>query len=397
LIASNRDGRYIVYTTPKKLLLLDTQTNEETDLSALSADLEDDGNPFGGHRVASFDRQGKKLLYLKKVKKKSSVVVYDLATKASTEIDPGAGNLWRAEFDESGEQVSIHIVDKDTNHDKVLSWPSPKTTLGARGCRGAISSYSTYGYSGDIPSTKVVAASGGTPREVKDLLFVFGDELILQNKAGAILSQTKDGATKEIAPASCQAVLHGYVPQKKIMAWSCAATPEKLELYQNAKQQTITLPKPTKPIPDGVDPIRGDILQLRSEEGEQMLIDLATGQLGAKPPDGFYMSISRGAWALFESHERRSLYFFYQIASKQKRTIPQETKSYGDEFLNGDFLYLEPVLIDLSDLTIVGETTRSIYAVATDGRVLMGPPPAPMTAIRSSDAPSGPVRWQEPQ
>src|SRR6185503_17740447 len=122
-VAADPNGRRVAFIRSGRLIVLDLDHKEEIDLTALGADARDDPSPFGGHRAASFDREGK-LLYLKMQGDHTALVVRSFEGPVRVEttakgtqysfdeltFDPGLGLLLRADLDEEGAWIVASVV-----------------------------------------------------------------------------------------------------------------------------------------------------------------------------------------------------------------------------------------------------------------------------------------------
>lgn len=101
------------------------------------------------------------------------MIVRELATGTERNVVVPGVKLWRVEVEPLGHWAKVYAIRKDTDGDGKLTWPSVRTSLSARGCRGPISSYSTGGWNGDQPdelwldvtTAKMVAKRGSDPAE----------------------------------------------------------------------------------------------------------------------------------------------------------------------------------------------------------------------------------------
>jgi hypothetical protein len=225
LVAASPTGSHVVFVRQGRLVLHAADTGAQEDLSALGADARDDTSVFGGHRAASFDGAGKRLVYIRARSERAVVVVRDLSTGAEVEIDPGPGLLYRAALDEHGHWVDLQVVVQDTDRSGALERPSQSTTLSGRHCRGPVASYGVYGTYGDTPERRVVLATGGTATVVPDLVRPLGTHLLRRTPDGALLLRDGSGSDTELAPAACHArILHGDPVRGRLLVVCAAAT-----------------------------------------------------------------------------------------------------------------------------------------------------------------------------
>ncbi len=146
LVGHTRDGRWLVVLRAGKLALLDARTGAWSDLPG--ADVRDDGVPLGPHRAASVARAGDHLTYFHD---DETIVVRELSSGTERLVKVPGARVWRVEVEPPGEWALVYVIRTDSDKDGKLTWPSVRTSLSDRDCRGPIASYSTGGWSGDKP------------------------------------------------------------------------------------------------------------------------------------------------------------------------------------------------------------------------------------------------------
>lgn len=144
LVDWSLDDRWLAVVRGGKLALLDGARGTWTELAG--ADVRDDGVPLGPHRAASV--AASRMTYFRG---DDTIVIRELPGGAEREVKVAGAKLWRVELHPAGDWARVYAMRKDTDGDGVVSWPSMRTSLSARGCRGPITSYSTGGWSGDTP------------------------------------------------------------------------------------------------------------------------------------------------------------------------------------------------------------------------------------------------------
>ncbi|HVK86617.1 MAG TPA: hypothetical protein VM513_21005 [Kofleriaceae bacterium] len=183
LVSVHRD-RWVVAMRGGKLAVFDAREGTWQELP--QADLRDDGIPLGPHRAASVANAGAHVVYFKD---DQTMIVRELATGIEQVVVVPGVKLWRVEVEPLGHWAKVYAIRKDTDGDGKLSWPSVRTSLSARGCRGPIMSYSTGGWDGDRPdelwlevtTATIVAKRGNDPADPAEdaELGTVGDRRIL--------------------------------------------------------------------------------------------------------------------------------------------------------------------------------------------------------------------------
>lgn len=144
LVTFSDDRRWLAVLRRGRLALLDGPAGAWTELAG--ADVRDDGVPLGAHRAASLGNR--RMTYFRD---DHTLVIRELASGRERAVAV-PGLLWRVEVQPGDEWAMVYSITRDTDGDGKLAWPSLRTSLSARGCRGPITSYSTGGWSGDEPT-----------------------------------------------------------------------------------------------------------------------------------------------------------------------------------------------------------------------------------------------------
>jgi hypothetical protein len=240
VLASDPTGRHLAVREGPCLSLVDTRARTITTVP--NADLREADPVFGPARAVSFDGAGKQMVYLRGSVPRNLLILRDLTSGEERTLDPGLGNLWRAELDDGGEWLTLETVEGP-------EWPTSATSLAARICRGPPASYSVQGSRGmDLVVKRVLPSSGGTPQHVPSLVRPFGSNLLVRDPAGALVEIDKAGAqVRTLVPASCQAsVLHADGARGLVLVGCHAKAPATLQLFGRQAKPLL----PSAPIPD---------------------------------------------------------------------------------------------------------------------------------------------------
>lgn len=147
-VSRSRDGRWLAVIRNKALELVDAEVpGAPRTVALVDADLRDDGFPFGDARAASIADDGARMTYFRHTAAGDRIVIRDLATGRERVVDV-AGQAWRMWVTADGRWAKVAVQRAGA------AFPEMGTSLSARGCRGPIMSYSTYGLSGERPSEK---------------------------------------------------------------------------------------------------------------------------------------------------------------------------------------------------------------------------------------------------
>jgi hypothetical protein len=372
-IGADPSGRYVALVRDGRLLLIDTVSDVTVDLSERGADARDAVNPLGGHRAAAFgDRH---VLYLRE----RSVVVRELATSIETPIDVASGDLFKAWIDEGW--IVMLVVRDDTDGNGKLEWPSVHTSLGARHCRGPISSFSTFGGVGDAPTRLLVPLAGGEPREVEGFVSTLGDELLVR-RADDSLALMGTGAERELAPASCHGQLRGIDSLRGQIVAVCADGVVRL-FWRGGWAHVGT----ESPVQEGDNASTTDRLLLLWDGS---LLDFETRTVVANLDDEYYPIVAADR-ALIHRGGRIVL---RDYTSGESLDLGPGVGDYFDYRRAGSVVAVAAHVVDMERFSKVGSYSGAALAVAKDGRVLVA---AREPDTRSFELPTGPLRWIDPR
>jgi hypothetical protein len=218
-VDQSADGAWLAALVGDQLVLIDGRTGARTPL--VDADTRDDSYPTLAPRAAAF-AGSTRVVFMRHRDTGDVVVSRELATGRETEVAvPGA--LWRIEPDAAGTWVRVVTVRRDTDKSGALEWPSQHTSLSDRGCRGPITSYGTYGASGDEPDLLWAGFDGAGVVDDATIVSVAGDALV---RIGADKSLMI--GDRAALPAGCDPILRGTLPDPPRVLAGCGATKAKL-------------------------------------------------------------------------------------------------------------------------------------------------------------------------
>ncbi len=383
-VDSDRSGRYVAVVRSGRLVVLDTWDGGETILGG--AEVEDDPNPFGPHRAVAFDDAGTRVGYARRVAAGHEIVVRELETGSERVIDLGSALLWRFHLDPSGAFVFVRAVDRDSNGDGVVGLPSAATSLGARRCRGPVSSYGAYGWEGDEPILKVAPViDGASVRSEPGALGVLQGRLVVRRADEAIVVR-EAGSERELVPATCAGRIRHVdeVRGQVIAACKTAAGPALWRFGGGAAQDLgVTV------WPDEDDHWWTGGGTIRSFDGKLYNID--TGTIGRVIGVGDAYQAG-GDKILYTDNEET---YIHELDTDRKRPLPfrlpysYETREQGSiiaVFNEGRTYVAEPAAERL-----LGVVTGRPLAVTGAGEVLVaGYEIEGQLAV-------GPLRWVRPQ
>jgi hypothetical protein len=381
------DGRFIAIQRSNRALLLDTATGSSVDLSEHGADLRDDQASYLGPRTVRFDPTNRRMLYLRsqpglETPGDDRVVVRELISGVERVIDPGAGLLWRADFDSTGETVILRVVTDDTNKNKHAEWPFPVRREQDAGCRAAIPSFAVWEYPGDQPKVRVAPLGRNTTYEAPGFIATLGAGWLQRDDKLRVTWQGPDGSALLIAE-DCNARLLHSDPVRQLLVAACldAKQGPTVEMFGPGLRRSLSLQVSPFEIDIELDhqPI---LVPLYSKQGTALL-DLdsrATTLLG----ESDWVVATYGKRALIRRGETLSFWNAGQLTP-----IVGKLRSMARTLRSGPMVLVPPLMVDMEAGTLLGEVSETALAITSTGAALLAAqyPTAP------TSLPTGPLHW----
>ncbi len=371
VVTRSDDGRWLVVVRGGKLALHDAAAG--TWLELPGAEAKDDGVPVLRHRAASVDADGTRLVYFRGGDR---VVVRDLATGAEREVtQPG---IWRAEVDRDGRWARLLVVRKDQDGDGKVTWPSLRTSLSDRDCRGPIMSYSTGGWSGDMPEFLWLdLATGAIVDEGEAIVAPVGADLLRAGPRGALSL-----AGRELASAACDPQVVGVAAAPPRVLYTCRPS--------HGDEAAVTLAGPGLARPTTMTATRradwrDELARFRGPVAcnHGTCVDLDAGAARPDPTSGHEVIASHGTRRLIAGTPLAIV----DVADGSR----VEVGAGGGELqaAAGPVVVVAGVVYDLAARTRLGAVRGVVRAVDRAGRALV---------LDGDDGgiPRGPLRWVTP-
>lgn len=142
-VGASADSRFIAYIYDGRFEVLDAETNERWDLTVLGASDSDDENPTLSHPGVDFSARGE-VLFIRRDSVNSEVVLLNLLEGHAEPVFRAHSTIWRAYFVDADRKIEILVLPPEAEE-----FPTVKTTLSPRACRGTVGSYSSFGLDGE--------------------------------------------------------------------------------------------------------------------------------------------------------------------------------------------------------------------------------------------------------
>jgi hypothetical protein len=382
LIATDEVGGHLVVVRDDRMWLEHPATGTRVDLTALGADLTDDGSELLPHRAAGFDASGTQLVYIRDRDDKQVVVVRNLASGAEVEVDPGDGNLWRTRLDPHGEWVELWVIAKDTNGDGELTWPSVRTSLSDRRCRGPISSYSTSGLEGDEPLMRIARVVGSTPLEIPSTISPLGSSLLVRGTNGELVMIETDGTREVLVPAECGAMVTNIdIATSQLVVACTRSQPAELRIYRGHNVTSLGAIRES-PEEDDLDDLGRHVLGYGEDLGT-IIIDVHTGQ--RRMVEGWQRVLARSGDNTLVNRAGE----FVLLTGPDERTLAK-VSDYASAYRAGAFVAVGQIVVNVDTGDILGKFKGKALGVNTRGDILV-------SQGKPRELNSGPLRWVTPR
>jgi hypothetical protein len=273
------------------------------------------------------------------------------------------------------------VVREDTDGNGKLEWPKVHTSLGARHCRGPVSSFSTGGGAGDEPTRLFVPLPGGEPREIEGFISAVGGDLLVRRSDGSLALIGTD-AERELAPTSCQGQVRGIDSLRGQVVATCADSVVRL-FWSEGWVDVGT----ESPVQHGDDVRTADRLLLLADG---VLLDFETRSVVGNLREEYYPILAADR-ALIHSG---GLVVLRDFTNGESLPLGRSTDDYFDYRRVGSVVAVDGYVVDMARFLKLGSYSGEALAVAKNGKVLIA---ARDPDGRSFALPTGPLRWIDPR
>jgi hypothetical protein len=365
---------------------VDTAARNEIDLGNGSADLRDDRSSFSHVRGVAFDPTGRRLLYLRKSGDADDVVVRELATGAESLVAPGDGELWRADFDASGEWVVLRVIATDSNANGKLEWPAPRAEGPWIRCNGPLPRFAAWEHPGDEVTPRVARVTGGAAVDAPGLIVPLGDSLVERDVDGAIARVKSTGERTTIAKKACAAKLLFADAAREAIVFTCDNKKghADVRLVSRGVEKSLGL-ELSVPAGDHFGLPASRLLPLYPGP-DTVLVDVDGGEIVRLSPGDRVIAGSGDNVLVLRG---RSVVLHSRGAAEQ--TLSQDVDPLAHVVKSGALVAISPVIVDVAQGVISGHTDGRALALAHDASILVA---SGCTADATHMA-VGPLIWEK--
>jgi len=382
------DGRWLLLRRGEQVTtLVDTASETETELPVAGLDVRADRSSFRPHRTLRFDPQSQRLLYVQATEGTQQVVVRHLEGGTEARIDPGEGELWRAEFDPTGSRIVLHMLVDDTNGNGRLDWPVPPTAVNRWRCQGPVPHLSGWPGRGDAVVTKIADPAGGIAQPVIGLATLLGETWVTRDSDDALRLQGA-GVSEPLTPSKCAARVLLADPGRQLLLVGCTGAEQvrpPLELVGRGFRKPLDLTTapmgsdawPTAAKTPRFVPLRAGSANVAIDLQERRVIDVGADRLVLAAHEGRLLFSERGRLGL------------YDLPGGSVRDLQTHVVRAEQILQRGRYVAVGRLLIDLEAGAVAGHFEREPLALSVSGTGLLAEQPPSADAL-----PTGPLAWQ---
>lgn len=356
MIARDRTGRWLVVARADgQVVLLDVELGTSIQLYPEISSVHEEMYPLAPSSIV-FDPTGQRLLYRRRVRGRVVLVVRTLASGEERTIDPGPGKLvselvsagWLA----GGEWLRIAAVHDDLNGDGRLEPPEDHRGTWAGTCGVGSTTYMA-GRSEDVTLASVAWSTG--LRVEGQFHQGFGEEVLIREQE-AWFAVAPSGARRAMYVWEKCWPLHADATRGRIVA-DCGGEDETV-LVAFAGKERRDIGRIGETVFDLQMPAPQILVM-----GWRWVLDLKTLRLSKV---GNSVIAAHGSWALVWDRTAALL----DVATGRRRRL-RGPFYWGLQAGNGAYAYANPWLVDLERGRPLARLDRRVYAVASDGRLLV--------------------------
>ncbi len=384
-LRASADGRYAIFEREGAALLWDASTHSTTNLSALGADARLSAETGASVRTFDFDAASEHLLYVRKREQETRIVVRTLADGAERELDPGAGEVWRASFDPGGAFVRVELVSTDTNHNGRLDLPLPLLKA-PRACGHDFRHFHSYEARGDRPEIVLLPLAGAAAVREPELVMPTGDALLVRDEEGA-LSLARAEKKRVLEPADCKGRIVHADARRELFIIGCA---------QKKKTGHVSLELVTREGRKALD-LEQAIVDLDRELSDSpRLVALYPGTdtalFDAEKRDVIMLQPGDSVLAVEQTHaliRRGKALVWFDADTRKEQSLAGEISRFPQILRASPFLFVSPLLVNVMTGEVVGRTEARPLALSATGQLLLAESePDGATLAR------GPLHWE---
>jgi hypothetical protein len=369
----------------ERYLLLDSHGDGVVDLGSLSADLRTDSSALPGHRALAFDHAGQRLAYLRSGGQGGELVLRDLAAGSERTVRTPPGEIHRLEIAAGDGYALLHTVAEDTNKNGRLDWPVPPARAPRSACQGPLARISARYPTGDKALKVLVSLRGDKAEAVPELVTPLGSALVRRAPSGELVL-AENGKSTSLASAQCAGrVLHADAARQMLLI-ACtgkSVVKAEVELVGAGFRKPLKVSVQATELDAGAT--QGERLVAVYPGTEALLVDFETRDVHALEPGDLVLAVS-GSRALLRNRQTLRI---YDAAKRSFQKLDAEVSRIADVIVNGAFVFVSPVLVDLERGQVAGKSALRPLALSSDGKLLV----AEGGAGSAERLAQGPLRW----
>lgn len=386
LLGADASGRYALVMQRGALLLWDAETRKTLDLSALGADTRLSAQSFAELRTVAFDKNSRRLLYVRRGDAGGRVVIRNLDDGNEQKLDPGPGSIWRARFDPGGAFVIVELINDDSNKNGRFDFPAP-ILKAPRPCSANPGRYHTWVDRGDRPTTVLLPLNGSAPVLEPDLVMPIGEALLLRNPSGELFL-SRAGKKRLLEPAACKGRIVHADAERELFVVGCAQKKTghvSLELVTRNERKPLDLELSSVELDR--EPSDSPRLVALYPGFETVLLDADRRELISLSTSDVVLA-TRAGRALIR---RGNSLLLYDADRRTEQALAVTLDRYPELLLTPPFVFISPALVNLDSGTLVGVSKARPLALSSAGQLLIPEVEADGTRLAR-----GPLHWLTP-
>jgi len=355
LIARDPAGCWLVVARARgEIVLLDVERGMGTELFPSIESVRHELYPLAPATI-SFDSSGEHLLYRRRSKRRVLLVVRHLESGSEWVVDPGPGELIDASWYPGSAWLRIEVVREDLNGDHRIDVPRDQQSPWVGTC-GLGSTTFMAGHSEDVSVESVAWATGlrisGKGHRP------FGDELIVPEE-GAFVAVAPSGTRRALQIESGCRPVFGDAIRGRVIA-DCGGDDETVLVAFDARRRTRIGRRSQYLYSTRV---RSRVLELNILNGGHTWLSLDSLRIVDVHGDALAVHGSR---VLIRGEHDVVL----DLATGRQRRL-RGPAYWWDVRGSGRYAYAGPWLVDLELGRSLARLATRVYAMTTDGRVLV--------------------------
>jgi hypothetical protein len=384
-------GRFVLAQADGHVVLFDSVTSARSDMTELGADCRLDVDERPGHRAFAFSPDGTRLAYLRRSDGKLDVALRVLESGAETAFDPGVSEIFRIDFDATGNRLVLEVVALDTNKNGRLDWPFPLARATRPACASPLRRFAARYRTGDATVPIVLTLADRSTRPVPDLVTLLDEGPVIRRASGELALEPATSKPAVLATSQCGGRVLFADASKNLLLVGCPGTkaPGRAEVQLVARGYLKRLGVAVQPTELDARAVAERRIVPLYPGGETLLLDLVQREPHVLKPGDLviHTDVTR---ALVR---RRDRLFVYDVETRSEQELDVTLGPLPYVLTQGPYAVVTPAVVDVRAGKLAGTTRERPLALSRSGRILVAAGGGP-SAERLA---RGPLVWKDPE